>query len=154
MAGLLVSRKAEALKNGTGQVTELVFVKADGGRLDVKTFTKRVFRRALELTELRQVVFHSLRHSFASLLIEQGKNLSYVQEQLGHHSITLTVDVYGHRLPDDRAAVDALDAPVPEKTVAESWKEKWTFTRKLLNLLARPEEFEPPAYRFEEGSGP
>jgi hypothetical protein len=42
-------------------------------------------------------------------LIEQGEDLNYIKEQLGHHSITLTVDVYGHRLRTDKRAVDALD---------------------------------------------
>jgi len=68
-----------------------------------------LFWRALRLASLCRVRFHDLRHSFASLLIEQGEDLYYIKEQLGHHSITLTVDVYGHRFKDDRRAVDGLD---------------------------------------------
>jgi len=115
---LLTSRKAEALKNGTGQIPELVFLELSGARVDGTAFTKRVFYRALSKAELRRVPFHSLRHSFASLLIEQGEDLKFVKEQLGHHSITITVDRYGHRLKDDRTAVDALDDPVPDQVVA------------------------------------
>lgn len=42
---------------------------------------------------------HSLRHSFASILISKGKPIAYVQQALGHASIAMTVDVYGSWLP-------------------------------------------------------
>jgi integrase len=43
-------------------------------------------------------------------LIQQGESLAYVKEQLGHHSIQMTVDVYGHLVPGgNRQAVDKLD---------------------------------------------
>jgi len=119
LKALLTHRKAEALKNGTGEVPELVFLEPTGARVDGTTLSKRIFHRALSLAELRRVRFHDLRHTFASLLIEQGEDLNYIKEQLGHHSITITVDRYGHTLKDDRTAVDALDNPVPKKVVAE-----------------------------------
>ena len=53
---------------------------------------------------------HALRHTYASLLIEAGESLKYVQEQLGHHSPGFTLSVYGHLIPrGDRRAVDRLD---------------------------------------------
>jgi integrase len=59
---------------------------------------------------LRQVRIHDLRHTFASLLIQQGESLAYVKDQLGHHSIRITVDTYGHLVPGgNRQAVDKLD---------------------------------------------
>lgn len=51
---------------------------------------------------------HDLRHSHASWLIAQGVPLPVIQKRLGHHSITVTVDIYGHLSPDiQRAAADA-----------------------------------------------
>jgi integrase len=43
--------------------------------------------------------FHDLRHTYASLLIEQGAHPKYIQEQMGHSSIQVTMDVYGHLFP-------------------------------------------------------
>jgi hypothetical protein len=44
------------------------------------------------------------------MLIEAGEPLTYVQQQLGHHSPAFTLGVYGHLLPrGDRRAVDRLD---------------------------------------------
>ena len=52
---------------------------------------------------------HVLRHTYASLLLAQGESLAYVKDQLGHASIRLTVDLYGHLVPGgNRAAVDKL----------------------------------------------
>ena len=51
-----------------------------------------------------------LRHTFASLLIQQGESLTYVRDQMGHRSIAVTIDIYGHLVPGgNRTAVDRLD---------------------------------------------
>ena len=50
------------------------------------------------------------RHTFASLRIAQGESLAYVRDQVGHASIQLTVDTYGHLIPGaNRQAGDRLD---------------------------------------------
>ena len=68
---------------------------------------------------------HCLRHTFASLPLQQGESPAYVQRQLGHASIQLTVDTYGRWLPiGNKAAVDRLDDATPgasgSKVVANS----------------------------------
>jgi len=72
-----------------------------------------VFYKLLEIADVPRFRFHDCRHTFASLLLQQGENLHFVKEQLGHASITTTVDVYGH-LPagSNRNAVNRLDDPV------------------------------------------
>ena len=53
---------------------------------------------------------HNLRHTYASLLIQSGESLAYIRDQLGHHSIKVTVDIYGHLVPGaNKEAVDKLD---------------------------------------------
>jgi len=54
--------------------------------------------------------FHDIRHTFASLLLSNGESPVYVKEQLGHSSIQMTVDIYGHLIPNsNRNAVNSLD---------------------------------------------
>ena len=71
---------------------------------------RHVFKRMLQKAGLRQIQIHDLRHTFASLLLQQGESVVYVKEQLGHASIQITVDTYGHLIPGaNRGAVDRLD---------------------------------------------
>lgn len=91
-----------------------IFTTPVGTQLDPNNLRKYVFYRCLDLAELRRVRFHDLRHTFASLLIQQGESLAYVKDQLGHHSIQITVDTYGHLVPgSNRQAVDRLDDALP-----------------------------------------
>ena len=119
---LLTARKREALKSGEA-VPPWVFLTPTGHRVDGDNLRDRVFYRLLEKAELRRIRIHDLRHTFASLLIQQGESLAYVQQQLGHSSIQVTVDVYGHLIPGaNRAAVDRLDAQPtrnPDATTAQ-----------------------------------
>ena len=43
--------------------------------------------------------FHDLRHFFASQLIANGETAAYVRDQMGHSSIKVTFDTYGHLFP-------------------------------------------------------
>jgi integrase len=107
---LMTTRKAVTLKNGWGLLPDWVFCSETGGPLDGDNLRHRVFYRVLAKAGLRRVRFHDLRHTFASLLIAQGESLAYVRDQLGHASIQLTVDTYGHLVPGaNRQAVDRLD---------------------------------------------
>jgi integrase len=84
---------------------------------DLVTFRCKPEDRAMTAAKLRRIRFHDLRHTFASLLIEQGESLAYIRDQLGHSSIKVTVDTYGHLVPGgNRQAVDKLDERV---TVSE-----------------------------------
>ena len=59
---------------------------------------------------LRLIRFYDLRHTFVSLLIEQGAHPKYIQEQAGHSSIQVTMDTYGHLFPSrDQGWTDRLD---------------------------------------------
>jgi integrase len=54
--------------------------------------------------------FHDLRHTCAALLIAQGAHPKEIQERLGHSTIQLTFDCYGHLLPSlDERLRDGLD---------------------------------------------
>lgn len=97
---------------GEKLAVHLAFPSETGGPLDGDNFRKRVFYRVIELADVPQIRFHDIRHTFASLLLQQGESLHYVKEQMGHASIQTTVDVYGHLVPgSNRNAVNRLDDP-------------------------------------------
>ena len=81
---------------------------------------------------------HCLRHTFASLLLQQGQSPAYVQRQLGHASIQLTVDTYGRWLPmGDKTAVNRLADRVVTAMAASA---------------TGPDRLSPPEGRVSEGS--
>jgi integrase len=49
--------------------------------------------------ELKGTRFHDLRHFFASQLIANGETAAYVRDQMGHSTIHVTFDTYGHLFP-------------------------------------------------------
>ncbi|MBA2484627.1 MAG: tyrosine-type recombinase/integrase [Nitrospira sp.] len=71
---------------------------------------------------IRRLNLHSTRHTYASRLISNGENLKYIQEQLGHASITITCDTYGHLIPGgNRQAVDRLDGTATVTKTVAAW---------------------------------
>jgi len=86
---------------------ELVFAGPDGEVLRHARFYTRVFLPAVKEAGLgERVRFHDLRHTCAALLIAQGAHPRAIMERLGHSTIAVTMDVYGHLLPslDDELA--------------------------------------------------
>ncbi len=88
-----------------------VFCTRAGTPMD-ESKVRRAMREVLKRAELPgHFSPHCLRHTYASLMLQQGESLTYVQRQLGHASINLTADTYGKWLPlGNKAAVDRLDA--------------------------------------------
>jgi len=88
---------------------------------------KRHFLPAIKAAKVPRVRFHDLRHTFASLLIDQGENPKYIQNQMGHSSINVTFDVYGHLMKDtNQKAASKLGEKIfksGSKMVAKSKKE-------------------------------
>jgi integrase len=101
----------KAFERGEEFVPRLVFPSREGGPLDGINVYHRDFLPCVEAAGLRRITFHALRHSYASHLIQAGASLAYVKEQMGHSSIQVTVDTYGHLVPGaDIAWADKLDA--------------------------------------------
>ena len=74
----------------------LVFPNKAGGPIDHNNLLKRNFHPATEKAKLGKFRFHDLRHTYASLMIEQSENIKYIQSQLGHSNPTVTLNVYAH----------------------------------------------------------
>lgn len=77
------------------QANEYVFKWPNGKLFDPDYVTRR-FSKLLAQNNLPHIRFHELRHSCASLLINQGFHLKDVQEWLGHADIQMTANIYGH----------------------------------------------------------
>jgi len=104
-------RMLEAFMNGkTSIADELVFPSKAGTVIDPSNLFHYCFLPCLEHAGLRRFRFHDLRHTFGSLLIQDGASLAYVKDQMGHSSIQITVDTYGHLIPGANINwVDGLD---------------------------------------------
>lgn len=78
----------------------LVFPNSNGNYQSADNLAKRRFLPALNRAGIDKIRFHDLRHTYASLLLANGAPMKYVQHQLGHSSITMTMDLYTHLLPE------------------------------------------------------
>lgn len=95
---------------GRAESATWIFTTGKGTHLDPDNFRARDWPKILSVAGMRRILPHALRHTFASLLIQQGAPMAYVKEQLGHHSIRITVDTYGHLVPGGhREEMDKLD---------------------------------------------
>jgi integrase len=100
-------RKEEGLKAGKGAPQKIVFQTNDNYRS--QNTIRNIWKRTLGKAKLRDVRFQDIRHSFASRLLSNGESPVYVNGQLGHSSIQMTVDIYGHLIPSSsRKAINAL----------------------------------------------
>jgi integrase len=92
-----------------------VFTDADGLPLDPNLMT-RAFKKIVTTAGLPKLTIHGLRHTHATMLLEQGVNPKVVSERLGHASVATTMDIYSHVLPDmqEKAAL-AIDKALSGK---------------------------------------
>ena len=107
---LYTQRKMEGLKAGKGEPVEIVFHR--NADYMSQNSIRNIWKRILKKAGFRNMRLHDIRHTFASLLLSNGESPVYVKEQLGHSSIQITVDIYGHLIPSsNRGAVNQLDNP-------------------------------------------
>jgi integrase len=79
--------------------SEWIFCDTCGGQLRRSNVIRNSFKPILKRAQLRNIRFHDLRHTSATLLLAQGIHPKIVQERLGHSQISLTLDTYSHVLP-------------------------------------------------------
>jgi integrase len=90
------------------QETGRVFTMEDGRELR-PAYASRLFDKIVSSTELPDIRFHDLRHLHASMLISKNVPLAVVSKRLGHSTIAVTADLYGHLMRDaNRAAANAV----------------------------------------------
>jgi integrase len=102
---------AEHLASHGSDPEALVFNAPEGRVMRSRNFRRRVWAPALQAAGLPpDVRMHDLRHTCASLMISEGANPKQIQRHLGHSSISVTMDNYGHLFPED----------------VEAWPSSWT----------------------------
>jgi integrase len=97
LVGILEGQRSTSIYD---EPDDLIFPNHVGKPLDYRNVARRVFDKALDQAGLRRIRFHDLRHTYAALMISLGCNIKWLQRQMGHASLTTTMDTYGHILPD------------------------------------------------------
>lgn len=104
-----ILRKLKALREASGSQSEFVFSTTEHAA-EPRTIQRR-FERVVKQLNLAGVHFHTLRHSFATRLLELGVDIKTVSVLLGHGSPQTTLDCYAHSLlSQQRSAMTLLAA--------------------------------------------
>lgn len=82
----------------------------ENGKLIKPNTLSKAFNGRLERAGLKHIEFHALRHTNASLLIYEGNDLKTVSDWLGHSTIKITADIYGHVIEEaKKKAANSLE---------------------------------------------
>lgn len=98
-----------AAKLGPMRPDDLVFTSVKGGPVDHQNLANRHFKPAITRAKLGKVRLYDLRHTTATALLMRCVPVNTVAARLGHASAKMTLDVYGHVLPEtDEMVVSAI----------------------------------------------
>jgi integrase len=121
LAVLSDERRSLAMAKGWRPIPSWAFVTRNGTPINQR-FVEKDFRRVCEKAKLPDhLTPHSMRHTFACLHIGQGCNPKWLQQQMGHSSINVTLATYAKWWNlEDHAAADALGALVGSEVAANT----------------------------------
>jgi integrase len=107
IAAVLRDHLLDDLARSQRSGAELAFGRTPADPFDPSTVQDRA-DKAWKEAGLERITPHSCRHSFASLMIAAGVNAKALQTFMGHSSVTVTYDLYGHLLPGSEAEAAGL----------------------------------------------
>ena len=90
-----------------GQKSDFCFVTRNG-KLYHRTSLSGIFNKKVKKIDIPQINLHGLRHTHASLLLQEGADVKDIAERLGHSSVKVTYDTYIHLLPDRKKETASL----------------------------------------------
>lgn len=107
-AHVMKQRQQRLLAGSSWQDLKLIFTSRTGTPVDT-TNVLHQFHKILEQAGIPRMRFYDLRHTHASLLIAEGVHPKKISERLGHASIRLTMDLYGHLFDgSDKESADRM----------------------------------------------
>jgi integrase len=75
-----------------------------------QNLARRSFKPLIRAAKVPNLRFHDMRHTFATLMLKNRADLNTVSRMLGHSSVKITLDVYGHVVPGmQKEALKSLD---------------------------------------------
>jgi integrase len=96
------------------QETDFVFPSTVGSPMDATNLWK-CFRQIVKKAKLPAIRFHDLRHTAASLMLNNGVDVLVASNRLGHAKPSITLDVYGHLISSTQSkAADIIDSLITE----------------------------------------
>jgi len=111
-------KQAEQLKS-LGKKSDFVFTNTVGNILEPRK-VNQVFDRVIRRAGLPKIRFHDLRHTHATLLLQQGIHPKIVSERLGHANISVTMDIYSHVIPSmQQKAAKMFDQILDQDTLSD-----------------------------------
>jgi len=104
-----VEQKKEMIQYNYRDVYDLVFTTRTGKPVEPRNL-REYFSFLSKKAGLPPIRFHDLRHTHATLLLQQGVHPKIVSERLGHSSISMTLDIYSHVIPSmQKEAAEMFD---------------------------------------------
>ena len=96
--------KLKAVVGDAWKYPDFIFTTEIGDYMNYGSINEKL-KKLLKENDLPCVTVHALRHSNASLLINNGVDLKAVSSQLGHCNINITADTYGHIFDEYKARI-------------------------------------------------
>lgn len=75
---------------------DFIIVNSDDEMCNPRNISVRFSKKVAKYPQLKQITFHGLRHTHATILIEEKENIKVVSERLGHKDVSITLDIYTH----------------------------------------------------------
>lgn len=96
-------QREEAMVLGKPEITKgLIFTSQKGTPINPSNLIRH-FKNIISKTNLPQLTFHDIRHTHATIMLQNGVHPKIVSERLGHSRISTTMDIYSHVMPDMQA---------------------------------------------------
>jgi integrase len=97
----------------TGKAVPWIFMDQSGERVLYSTTVPKIWKKIVKKAAVRYLSFHKLRHTYATQMIARGADPKYLQAQMGHADLSMTMDTYGHLFPGQFSHIaDLMDQPV------------------------------------------